>query len=412
MTSRPFIVLGMSMFLATLGLGMVTPILPVYAKSLGATGAQVGLTFSAFAITQLFISPWSGRIADRFGRKPFLLLGLVTYFVTAIGWLFANSIEVVIAFRALSGVGSALIFSMAAAYVGDLAPRGFEGRYMGAFGVFDFLGFGFGPLIAGIIRDQSDIETVFLFMAGVFAVSSFAVFILLPKRVRRLEAGSGLAQPEDEQDAPRGPAPWGTVLRNRYVQGLFAIRVAASGSLGASFSFIAVFMEEDLLVSSTMVGLALAAQQIVGGLLQPAMGVVADRIPRRPMIVAGAALLAVGALTPVLIASYWPIFFAYLIGIGAGSATVGVASRAIEVDVGRGLGMATIMSLNSTAFATGILVGSLGGGLIAEIGSTQDAFLSAFGAIVIGTLVFAWRTGSSSSAFPDELNSGENSEAG
>ncbi len=381
------------MFLATLGLGMATPILSVYAKSLGATGAQVGLTFSAFALTQLFISPWSGRIADRFGRKPFLVLGMLTYVITAVGWMMANSIEVVIAFRALSGVGSALIFSMAAAYVGDMAPRGFEGRYMGAFGIFDFLGFGLGPLVAGVIRDRTDMETVFAFMAGLFAFATVAILLLMPKRVRRQHRGDEPEIRDDKPEAPAEPAPWGVVLRNRYVQGLFSVRVATSASLGASFSFIAIFMEEDLLVSSTMVGFALAAQQMSSGLLQPVLGIVADRLSRRAMVISGSLFLAAGTAAPALIVSYWPIFFAYLIGIGLGGALIRAASAAIEVDVGRRLGMATVMSLNSTGFAMGILLGSLGGGFVAQMGETKDAFLAAFAVIVAGTLVFAHRTG-------------------
>ncbi len=85
MINRTFVVLAFAMFMAALGLGMVTPILPVHARSLGATGAQVGLTFSAFALTQVFISPWSGRLADRFGRKPFLIVGMLTYAAAAVG---------------------------------------------------------------------------------------------------------------------------------------------------------------------------------------------------------------------------------------------------------------------------------------------------------------------------------------
>ena len=131
------------------------------------------------------------------------------------------------------------------------------------------------------------------------------------------------------------------------------------------------------------------------------------------MIVVGATFVALGAVTPVLVASYWPIFVAYLIGIGAGGAVVNVASRAIEVEVGRRLGMATVMSLNSTAFAAGVLVGSLGSGAIAEIGTTQDAFLAAFIALVAGTLFFVVRTAGGGTALTETgLDEGRGEPAG
>ncbi len=308
----------------------------------------------------------------------------------------------------LSGVGSALVFSMAGAYIGDMAPLGSERRYMGVFGLFDFLGFGIGPLLGGVIRDQADIDTVFLAMALLFSAATLVILILLPRAVRQ-PGGAG----QQARREVSGPASRAVVLRNRYMQALFAVRVATSASLGATFSFIAVFMEEDLLVSSTMVGLVLAAEQFAGGVLQPVVGVAADRLGRRLMIVVGATFVALGAVTPVLVASYWPIFVAYLIGIGAGGAVVNVASRAIEVEVVRRLGMATVMSLNSTAFAARVLVGSLGGGAIAEIGTTQDAFLAAFIALVAGTLFFVLRTAGVGTALTETgLDEGRGEPAG
>lgn len=67
MLSRPFLIIALSMFTATMGLGMVLPLLPVYAQDFGASGATIGLTVSAFAIPQLLVSPFIGRLADRFG---------------------------------------------------------------------------------------------------------------------------------------------------------------------------------------------------------------------------------------------------------------------------------------------------------------------------------------------------------
>ncbi|MCA9850951.1 MAG: MFS transporter, partial [Dehalococcoidia bacterium] len=99
MTSRPFVVLFCAVAVATMGISMVSPILPVYAEELGATGIWTGLTFSIFAVTQTIISPFAGRWSDRYGRKPFIILGLLFYFVAAFGYLTAETFVQVLAFR-------------------------------------------------------------------------------------------------------------------------------------------------------------------------------------------------------------------------------------------------------------------------------------------------------------------------
>lgn len=385
MLSRPFLTLGFAMFCATMGLGMVTPVLPVYAKSLGATGTAIGLTFSAFALTQVFISPFSGRLADRFGRKPFLVGGLITYVAAAVGWYLTDSIAGIIAFRALSGVGSAFIFSMAMAYVGDLAPTGREGRYMGVFGLFDFFGFGVGPVLAGVVRDHAAIEDVFLSMALLFSVSSALVWLLLPSSVATHAAdGTPRVQPP--------VASWGTILRHPTVQALFALRASFAFSMGASFSFIAVYLEESLAVTATMVGVLLAGQQFAGGLLQPFLGHVADRLPRRMLVVVGAAMVALGYSTAAFSTTYLVILGGFIVGVGIGGALFNVAGQAVQVEIGRSLGMATVASLQSMAYAIGVLAGSLGGGRIVEATSVRTVFAAGGCFILLGALFFIART--------------------
>src|SRR5690606_16688716 len=151
-----------------------------------------------------------------------------------------------------------------------------------------FAGMGLGPLVAGVIRDQTDIDTVFLSMALLFAVSSVAVWLLLPRQARRADGGETVLVP---------PAPWGRILRDRVVQALFTVRTAFSFSMGASFSFVAIYLEEDLLATATMVGVLLAGQQLTGGLLQAPAGVLADRMSRRQLVAIGSILVAVGYLS-------------------------------------------------------------------------------------------------------------------
>jgi len=181
--------------------------------------------------------------------------------------------------------------------------------------------------------------------------------------------------------------------------------------MGASFSFLAVYLEEDLGTTATMVGVVLAAQQVGGGVLQPAIGALADRAGRRRLIAVGAVLIAFGNATVWATDSYPLILAGFVLGVGVGGALVNVAGQAIQVELGRRLGMATIMSLQSMGFATGVLVGSLGGGVIAELTDVRTVFLASALALIAGATFFLLRTaGSPAQAVPvlavDEARSG------
>jgi MFS family permease len=382
MVSRTVITLAVAMFSASFGVGIVAPVLPVRAEELGASGAEVGLTFSAFAITQLFVSPFTGRIADRFGRKQFILLGILTYIIAALGWWQTDRIEVVIALRALTGIGSGLVFSLVLSYIGDLAPPGQEGRYMGLFGVFEFLGFGMGPVVSGVVRDQAGFDAVFLLMAGMLTVSGLVILAFLPWWIDR----------QGEGGAKKRLVPWGEILGDRYLQALFAQRVGFAFAFGSAFSFLALYLEEEVRATATMVGFVLAGQELLGGGLQPLFGPVADRFDRRVLVALGGVIVAAGYLTMAITTEYVVILGAFVGGAGVGSALMGVSSMAIQVDLGRRLGMATTMSFASTGFAAGVLIGSIGAGFIADAAGTQYVFLSAAVAVLAGSAAFVLLT--------------------
>ena len=120
----------------------------------------------------------------------------------------------------------------------------------------------------------------------------------------------------------------------------------------------------------------LAGQELLGGGLQPLLGLVADRANRRLMVVAGALAIAMAYMTLALSTDYLAIVGAFVVLGGVGSAVMGVSLLAIQVDVGRRLGMATTMSFGSTGFAAGVLIGSLGGGVIADQAGTSTTLNS------------------------------------
>lgn len=378
MWSRAFIALYISVFVATMGISMVSPLLPVYAKELGADGIWLGLTFSAFAIVQAVCGPIIGRLSDRYPRKPFIVAGLLIYMVAALGYLTAGSFTQVIAFRAFSGLGTSMIFSVARAYVGDMTPRGHEGRWFGAFATADVVGFGTGPLVAGAIRQGLGFDAVFVAMASMMGLSALIVLFALPRKQ---------PQREGRHLEPHVRMPFSQALRDRMVLALTVHMALVSLSFGASFSFLGLRLENDVGVSPALIGLAFSTQDLTAGFAQPLFGRMADRSDRRRLVVGG--LLALGALLfgLGLVTSYAAVVL-FLFFMGAATSLAAVAASAIQVVAGRRVGMGTVLGLGSAGNGAGIVVGSLAGGLMVNLWGIPAAFV--FGGIVvmIGAPVF------------------------
>ena len=132
-TNKPFIALWLAMFIAFTGIAMVSPLIPVFAEEMGASGIWLGFAFSGFAVTQIPLMPVMGRLSDRFGKKTFIWCGLLIYAVVSVGYFWAPGFRELVLFRVFSGVGPAMVIPIAFSYIGELSPHGHEGRYMGLF---------------------------------------------------------------------------------------------------------------------------------------------------------------------------------------------------------------------------------------------------------------------------------------
>lgn len=384
MRSRPFIALYIAVFVATMGISMVSPLLPVYAKELGASGVWLGLTFSIFAVVQTFFGPFAGRLSDRYGRKPFIVLGLLIYLVTAVGYLTAQNFYQVILFRAFSGFGTSLVFSVARAYVGDMTPRGHEGRWLGVFATADIIGFGTGPLLAGVLRQFVGFDSVFVAMALLLGTAAFILTIWLPRHspqeeVRRSDKLAGRAAP--------AVTTFASALSDRLVLAVTTHQMLISLSMGASFSFLALRLEDGLGVGPLLIGVAFATTDLTGGFAQPVFGRLADLYNRRTLVAVGLVLNGI-LLALVGIAPTYLLVVLVLTAMGAAGALSQVASSAVQVVAGRRAGMGTVLGIGSAANGAGIVIGSVAGGLLVDLYSLAAAFILGGAVMLVGAVVF------------------------
>jgi MFS family permease len=149
-SKAPLTIIFITIFIDLVGFGMIIPVLPIYAESFGATGLEVGLLAASFSLMQFFFMPVWGRLSDRVGRKPVLLMSLACTGVAFILFGLANSLLTLFLSRILAGVFTANI-STAQAYIADVTSPEERAKGMGLIGAAFGLGFIFGPPIGGLL---------------------------------------------------------------------------------------------------------------------------------------------------------------------------------------------------------------------------------------------------------------------
>ena len=140
------VVLMITAFVDMVGLLMIIPLLPFYAKHLGAYGFLVGLLFSSFAIAQLITAPVWGRFSDRYGRRPALLVGLTASAIAYVVFAFANALWLLFLSRLVQGAGGGTV-SVIQAYVADALKPEDRAKGLGWLSAATNAGVALGPAL-------------------------------------------------------------------------------------------------------------------------------------------------------------------------------------------------------------------------------------------------------------------------
>ncbi|WP_134686731.1 MFS transporter [Brevibacillus migulae] len=145
------LILMFNIFLVFTGIGLVIPIMPKYMENLGITGGIIGLLVAAFSLTQLLFSPLAGRLADSYGRKRMIVIGLVVFAISEGMFGVANSPVLLFVSRLLGGISAALIMPAVMAYSADITTKEERAAGMGYITGAITTGFIIGPGIGGYI---------------------------------------------------------------------------------------------------------------------------------------------------------------------------------------------------------------------------------------------------------------------
>lgn len=269
--------------------GIVVPILPFYVDEFGAGGIELGLLVASFALMQFIAAPLWGRLSDRIGRRPVLLITIAGNTGALLLLGLADSLGMVMLARILSG-GFAGNLGVATAYIADATSEQDRARWMGLIGLAFAIGFTLGPLIGGV-------ASLWGYSAPMFVAAALSGLNLLQAIARLRESPRSISQATSSL-SPRQVLELPGVSRLVGSNFVFGFAVTQLETVFALY-MLHRFGYDALQVAMILLGMAIVMGAIQGG----GMRRLSARFGEQRLIGGGTALLAIGFVTTPLMQS-------------------------------------------------------------------------------------------------------------
>ncbi len=281
-----------------LGFGLILPLLPFYAKTFGATPAQVGLLVASYAAAQFIGAPILGRASDRFGRRPMLILSIIGTVISFIMLALADSLWMIFASRLLDGFTGGNI-SIAQAYITDVTDEKNRSKGLGLIGAAFGLGFIFGPAIGGALSAYGYAAPAYL-AAGLSILSLLGVLFYLPESLTP-EMRTQLAQKARQEFTLQNMA---AALKRPKVGPLLHVRFFYGLAFASFQSIFPLYAQYQLGFNAQKTGYILAYVGFLVVLVQGVgIGWLSARINENRLVLWSAAVLGISLLAWGLTAS-------------------------------------------------------------------------------------------------------------
>lgn len=341
-------------FCGLIAVGATLPVLPRYVDGpLGEGKIVVGIVIGAYAITGLLMRPFAGRLADRRGRRPTVVLGAVLAGAAGFMYLLPLGVGGLIAARLVLGIGEGAVFTAGSAWIVDLAPVERRGRVIGLYGLSVWAGLSIGPLFGEVIKHNAGYDAVWIF-AGALPLLGALVATRVPDPFR----------PKWLEQEHRS-----LIAREAILPGA-ALALGSTG-YAAVAAFVVLHLDERGVGHGALVFGALATMVVLTRLVG---GDLPDRVGPARVATAAALVEAIG-LTTLAFAQSLPVAIAGGLAIGAAfsllypSLSLIVVNQVSEARRGAALGTFTAF------FDAGIGLGAPLAGAAAVLSSYEGSFL-------------------------------------
>ncbi|MBW2682680.1 MAG: MFS transporter [Deltaproteobacteria bacterium] len=378
MKNNTLATLLLSVFIALLGIGIIVPVMPIFASELGAGGFALGMIIAAFSISRGVLQPIVGNLSDKWGRKNFLIAGLFIYGIVGLLIPQATNVGNLIAIRAFHGVGSAMIVPIAMAYVGLLAPVGHEGRYMSYLNIAIFSGIGCGPVIGGLVSDLFGFAYVFYLMAVLSFIALILVISHMPKRSpTEIKEGSTLLKSIKK------------MVGNSRTAGILLARYATMIIMVPTMAFLPLLMSNWPVHTGLQVGMVIACRTLTNAVLQVPFGKFADKYNKLVLLLAGVLCMSLAVLAIPSMENVVSMTILYVV-LGVGEAVIWPVLGAYATEEGRThYGQGTMMGMFSFTMSAGVLTGAVLAGMSMDLVGIEWAYYTCGAMVLLLTLVAA-----------------------
>lgn len=361
---REIWVLVAAAFVIALGYGLISPVLPQFARTFDVGVAAASVVVSAFAFFRLVFAPAGGALVGRLGERPVYLVGLVIVAISTGVAAFAQTYWQLLVFRGLGGIGSTMFTVSAMALLVRLAPPSIRGRVSSLYGSAFLLGGMLGPVAGGALGELGMRVPFLVYGAALLVAAGLVATFLRGAPMRRPAKGEDRGPVMELREA-LGDSAYRAALASFFANGWgnFGVRVAVLPQLAVAVTG-----------KTWVAGAALAVAAVGTALALQVAGRVTDRLGRRPVVLAGLLVSAVG-LGVVGLAGNLVVLLVVCAVSGLGAGLLNPAQQATVADVvGNERGGGKVLATAQMAQDAGGILGPVLIGLVADVWGYEVAF--------------------------------------
>ncbi|MEK4327044.1 MFS transporter [Paenibacillus sp. FSL R7-0297] len=357
------LVVGIAIFLDMLIYGLVVPILPKYASSLGASQTEIGLLFGSYAIALFIATPIFGALSDRIGRRAPMLWGLLGLAAATLLFAFAEEYWMLIVARTLQGLAAAVTWTSGLAILADLYPSKERGKAMGLALSGQAAGILLGPTIGGWMYQLGGYKLPFLFAAAL-AIADGMLRIFLLRDLPEKKSGAFLSS-------------FG-LLRNRsllLISGVVIIGAAIPSVLEPT---LPLHLQEKFNAEPGFIGMLFAIPTLSYGLATPWIGKLSSKIGYKKAVLIGLVVVAISLPLSALPNSMWmQAASLVLLGLSMGMVLAPCLPALADISEKSGLPSYGItFAIYNTAYSFGMILGPVSSSILTDAIGLKLSYLS------------------------------------
>lgn len=365
-----------NLFIAFLGIGLVIPVLPTLMNELHITGEVVGYMVAVFAVAQLIVSPITGRLIDRIGRKIMIVIGLFIFSVSELLFAIGEGIPELFASRILGGVSAAFIMPAVTAFIADITTNENRSKALGYMSAAISTGFIIGPGIGGFLASYGT-RVPFFFAAGLALFAAIFSWIMLKEPARQIV---------EEPDAKKPGL--GRIFAPMYFI-VFVIIFVLSFGLASFEGVFSLFVDHKFGFTPTDIAIVITGSGIVGAVAQVLLF---DRLTKwmgeKRLILWSLVFSSVMVGMMTLVNSYFSVLFVTMIVFVGFDLIRPAATSHLSKIAGNEQGF--VGGMNSMFTSLGTVFGPIIGGKLFDIDVDFPFYFAAIVLVLGSVMTYFW----------------------